>query len=150
MKLFNQAQWLIKQRVRGLRGIRVEDKGLSLVVHYRGASGGAARRAGAITREVLELLSPELRLLPGKKIREVLPRAVEGKGAAVRRVLAGLPRPVLPIYVGDDTTDEPAFEALRRGLTVRVGSSRRTAANFFVRNPAEVASFLRKLEGEIR
>ena len=64
-------------------------------------------------------------------------------------VLAGLPASTLPIYVGDDVTDESAFTALKRGVTIRVGLPRRTRARFRLRNPLEVWEFLRRLEKEI-
>jgi trehalose 6-phosphate phosphatase len=127
----------------------VENKKFSFVVHYRGASPGAVRRAEAVLGEELERFEPQLGQLAGKKIWEVLPREIEGKGSAVRSLLADFPSAVLPIYVGDDTTDESAFAVLRRGLTVRVGAPGPTAARFFLRNSEEVMSFLEKLEAEI-
>ncbi len=148
-KLLQKARGLIEERVRGLRGIWVEDKGLSFVVHYRGARIAGARRAETAVREVLKRLGPELRQLAGSKIWEVIPKELPGKGSAVCGVLREFPGPLLPIYVGDDTADEPAFAVLRQGLTVRVGLSRPTSASFFLRNPAEVMRFLEKLHGAI-
>jgi trehalose 6-phosphate phosphatase len=52
----------------------------------------------------------------------------------------------LPIYVGDDLTDEPAFRVLRKGITVLVGPRRPTNAHFSLRNPAQVGVFLERLE----
>jgi trehalose-phosphatase len=127
----------------------VENKKLSFVVHYRGARPGAVRRAEAVLGEELERFRPQLNQLAGKKTWEILPREIEGKGSAVRSLLADFSGPVLPIYVGDDTTDEPAFGVLRQGLTVCVGPARPTRARFFLRNPVEVTSFLEKLEAEI-
>ena len=144
-----RARRLIERRLRGLRSIWVENKELSFVVHYRGASPGAVRRAEAVLGEELERFAPQLGQLAGKKSWEVLPRQIEGKGSAVRSLLGDFPRAVLPIYVGDDTTDESAFAVLRRGLTVRVGAPRSTGARFFLRNSEEVMSFLEKLEAEI-
>ncbi len=149
MKLLQRARGLIEERVRGLPGIWVEDKKLSFVVHYRSSPPGAVRRAGAVVREVLGRLAPFLRRLAGKKIWEVLPREAKGKGMAVRELLSKFHSSALPIYVGDDATDESAFAILRRGLTVRVGSPRSTGAIFYLRNSAEVVSFLEKLEEEI-
>ncbi len=148
-KLLQKARGLIEERVRGLPGIWVEDKGLSFVVHYRGARSGRARRAETAVREVLESLGAELRRLAGSKVWEVIPQEFGGKGSAVRRLLQEFSGPLLPIYVGDDTADEPAFAVLRQGLTVRVGLSSRTGASFFLRNPAEVLRFLEKLDGAI-
>jgi trehalose 6-phosphate phosphatase len=140
---------LAAERLSGLPGIWVEDKGFSFVVHYRGADARAVQRARAVFRQTLKPLESRLRVLEGKKVWEVLPREVEGKGAAVREVLAGLPGATLALYVGDDTTDELAFAALPRGITVRVGVPRRSRARFRLRNPEEVREFLERLEAEI-
>ncbi len=148
-RLLRGARRRLADHLGELPHIWIEDKGLSFVVHYRGAAGATVRRARAVVRQVLQPLEPELRLLKGKKIWEVLPQEVEGKGAAVRARLAEFSGSALPIYIGDDTTDESAFAALRRGLTVLVGSSRRTRARFQLRNPEEVRIFLERLEAEI-
>lgn len=143
------AHELLAEQVRDLPGIWIEDKLLSLVVHYRGASREAVSRARPRLRKVVEAFRPHLRLMSGKKIWELLPKDLPGKGAAVREALAQLAAPALPLYVGDDSTDESAFAALRRGITVRVGSSPRSRARFYVRSPDEVREFLRRLESEI-
>jgi trehalose-phosphatase len=72
-----------------------------------------------------------------------------GKGAAAEEFLAQWETPALPIYMGDDTTDESAFAALRAGITVRVGVTRRTRARFRLRDPREVWDFLRRLAKEV-
>ncbi len=109
------------------------------------AYGGVA----AIVRGSLKPFTAELRLLRGKKVWEILPRELEGKGAAVRATLAQFPDSVLPVYVGDDTADESAFAVLRHGLTVRVGTNQTTRARFRLRNPKEVVGFLRQLEATV-
>jgi trehalose-phosphatase len=67
----------------------------------------------------------------------------------MREFTRGLRTPILPIYVGDDLTDEPAFVALRRGITVRVGNFSRTKARFRLRDPEEVCTFLKRMEEEV-
>ncbi len=144
-----KALHLLEQRVACFPGIWIEDKGLSLGVHYRRATAGAVRRARPLLRALVRPFAPDLHLLEGKKIWEVLAKEVKSKGTAVRAVLGELPRAALPIYVGDDTTDETAFAALRRGITVRVGIPRQTKARFYLRDPEEVKEFLEKLEAEL-
>ena len=97
-----------------------------------------------------ERFRPDLRVLPGKKVWEVLPAEVLGKGAAVLALVAQLPQPALAVYVGDDASDESAFRALPEGLTVRVGRERFTQARFRLRNPEEVREFLERLDAELR
>jgi trehalose-phosphatase len=142
----------LRRARRALRGgvaflpkIRMEDKHISFAVHYRGASPPAVRRARRALRETLRPYAESLRVLEGKKVWEVLPRAIKGKGAAVRALLARHPS-ALPVYIGDDTTDEEAFRVLRRGITIRVGPGRNSRAQYFARNPAEVIRFLSYVE----
>lgn len=137
-------------RLGELSGIRTEDKGFSIGVHYRGARATAVRRARALLQECLRPYQGQFRLLKGKKVWEILPAEVAGKGAAAREVLNELGRPALPVYLGDDTTDEAAFEALRAGITVRVGPTRQTRARYRLRSPKEVWDLLARLEEEIR
>lgn len=148
-KILEQTKLLLKEQLGSLAGIRLEDKGISFAVHYRGATVGAARLARSLLRKTLEPFGPHLHVLKGKKVWEVLPPEVQGKGRAVRPLLADLPRGTLPIYIGDDTTDESAFAELRHGMAVRVGRHRRTRARFYLRSPDEVVAFLQALEAEI-
>jgi len=132
-----------------LPGAWIENKGLSLVAHYGGPSEAAARGVRRAVRQVCEEFAPDLRVLPGKKVWELLPAEVQGKGAAVRALLADLPPRTLPIYLGDDATDESAFRALPEGLTVRVGTRLPTRARFELRSPQEAREFLERLAAEL-
>ena len=147
--LLAPARRLLTQRLSALPHIWVGDKGPCFEVHYTGASGATIREARTIIGDVLRPLKKEARVLRGRKVWEVLPREIEGKGTAVRALLAEFPRPVLAIYIGDDTSDESAFQVLHDGITIRVGRPRRTRARFELRNPEEVSSFLHRVEAEV-
>jgi trehalose-6-phosphatase len=54
-------------------------------------------------------------------------------------------RGALPIYFGDDLSDEPAFAAAGEGVPILVGKRRATHARFFLRGPAEVTATLCKM-----
>jgi len=148
-RLMRVARRMLAERLRGLPGIWIEDKGPIFVVHYRGTAALATRRARRIVRETLEWLEPDLRVLAGRKVWEVVPQEIKGKGAAVSRLLEELPQPTLSIFVGDDVSDEKAFAVLRGEVTVRVGRPRRTGAHFRLRNPLEVRAFLERLQAEL-
>lgn len=139
----------LARRLRVLDHIWIEDKGVSLAIHYRGAGMAAVRRACLEVIKCLELEGSPLRILKGKKVWEVLPPEVAGKGAAVRAELSRLRGPVLPFYLGDDTTDEDVFRVLSRGVTVRIGPAKATRARYRLRNPEEVKEFLIRLEAEL-
>jgi len=130
-------------------GVWVEDKGISCAVHHRAATQSLVRRARRAFRQAVDPLAGIVRVMKGKKIWEVMPADSPGKGEAVVEFLAGMEIPALAVYVGDDTTDESAFAALRQGITVRVGPARRTLARFRLRDPREVHVFLTRVAEEM-
>jgi len=138
--------------VAGLRnhhGVRLEDKRMSLSVHTRGASRRQRQQAHELLIQTLRPCS-HLHVLPASQVWEVLPRQIPGKGVAIRQAVRRWRSPFLPIYVGDDTTDEPAFALLEHGITVKVGDSGRpTHARYWLANPTEVRGFIERLEGEL-
>jgi trehalose 6-phosphate phosphatase len=138
--------------VAGLRDrpdVRVEDKRMSVSVHTRGASRHAIEQARDLLRRALQSCS-HLYVLPGTWVWEVLPKQIPGKGPAIREAVQRLRSPFLPIYVGDDVTDEPAFALLAHGITVKVGGSDpQTRARYWLASPAEVRGFIERLEGEL-
>ena len=126
-------------------GAILEDKRLSLSLHYRMVpQDQVAHLKAAFRREVLPLVhAAELTVLHGKKVIEVRPRVNWTKGhAALWLVTRMRRRSLLPIYIGDDRTDEDAFAALKGGITIRVGADRRSKARFYVRDIQEALAFL--------
>jgi trehalose 6-phosphate phosphatase len=131
-------------------GIFIEEKGASLAVHFRDASPQSERHARARLRKLLADCRPHLAIIRAGNVWELVPSNVRGKGHAVRVLLQELGAAFLPIYIGDDLTDEPAFRALRKGITVLVGSRRPTSAHYSLRNPSQVGLFLERLEHLLR
>jgi trehalose 6-phosphate phosphatase len=132
----------------GLPGVWLEDKDCVLAVHYRSAPESSVRRARRIVRGVVEPFQFALKVVSGKKVWEVAPHEIEDKGAAVRRELADLSTNAVPVYLGDDSGDEPAFAALAGGVTVRVGSMRRSNAHYRLAHVGQVRQFLERLGNE--
>ena len=130
--------------------IWIEDKQYSLAVHYRGAPDAVRRIAIDRVYRAAERWRGQLRVAPGECIREILPRGLADKGAAVRRELAGLNKPAFAVYIGDGHSDEAAFAALgSRGLGIHVGGPSHTRAQYRVANPEQVHHFLEKLRTEL-
>ena len=148
-RLLLQAKHWLARWLPALPGIEVEDKGYALAVHYRRALLPAVRVAGLVMLLARDLFRPGLYLLKGKKIWELLPRAIVGKGPATQGLLRKLPRNTLPIFIGDDVSDESAFAVLRHGLAVHVGGQAETQAPFCLHDPGEVREFLERLEAVI-
>ena len=138
-----------RTRMAAMRGMRIEDKGMSFAVHYRGATAPVARAAKSCLLDVVVPLRDTLRILDGAMVWEVLPNEIRGKGGAVRDLLAEFPPGMLAIYIGDDGTDEPAFCALGDQISIRVGNTQKSHAKYYVRNPVEVIRFLLRLEAEL-
>ncbi|MBF0166464.1 MAG: trehalose-phosphatase [Alphaproteobacteria bacterium] len=121
----------------------VEMKSHSIAFHYRPPRLDAfeARRLAlaAIAGE-----EGRLRLLDGKQVVEILPQAV-GKGEAISHFLGQPPyRDRLPVFVGDDVTDEEGFREVnsRGGLSIRVGREGATEACFQAGSVADVVAWL--------
>lgn len=126
-------------------GSFLEDKILTLAFHYRLVN---TRLINKLLQEALKRLNTFqqqklLEVRQGKKILDIRPALDWNKGKAVQ-VLLGRKK-TLPVYVGDDATDEDAFKAIPNGITVRVGKNKQSAARYYVRNEREVASFVRWL-----
>src|SRR5579875_233051 len=128
------------------RGFVIEQKKWSVALHYRLAPAPLAEALCTDLRAKIASLSPPLRLSEGKMVLEALPAGAD-KGQAVRALLAQVPDQPLPIYCGDDLTDEAPFELLReQGITVLVGSPQRPSwAQYRVADPEELVSRLREL-----
>jgi trehalose-phosphatase len=141
----------LRRAVKPLPGVFVEDKTYSIVLHTRGAS--KADRQHAITRfnALSEPLLAEgtVRLQPGDHVLELLPNVDWAKGDAVRAIIRHVEtetkETVWPVYVGDDATDEDAFEEIgTNGLTVAVGK-RPAGATFQIDDPTAVECFLKAI-----
>jgi trehalose 6-phosphate phosphatase len=145
----------LRSALGGMAGVLVEDKGLTLSVHYRLVED--EREQHAVVRHVHALCggAAELRLTEGKKVVEVRPAVEWDKGRAttflVEALLGDAPAAAPVVFIGDDRTDEDAFRALDgRGEGVIVGNPppSDTAARSYVRSPEEVAELLEALADE--
>ena len=126
-------------------GAYLEDKGPALSLHYRLVPRDEAPRLKAAFRhEVLPFVhSGDFTLLKGKRVIEVRAGVNWTKGHAARSLVKRMRRrSLLPIYIGDDRTDEDAFRLLSDGITIRVGFHRRSGADYYVRGVREVHSLL--------
>jgi trehalose 6-phosphate phosphatase len=148
-RIVERARQEVASQVAPVPGVWVEDKGPVFAVHYREAANGDVGLARAVVFDTMGPLSSDFHVVANKYAWEVLPRSIGDKGTAVLRELNLFGRPHLAFYLGDDTTDEPAFAALQHGITIRVGRRALTRAKFQLRDTAEVRTFLEKLEVEL-
>jgi trehalose-phosphatase len=126
-------------------GVWIEDKDQIVAVHYRNGTYAALKETRDLLHAALRNFDHRLRIAGGKNVWEIVPRELEDKGAAVRRELAAIRFHAMPVYAGDDLSDESAFTALRHGITIYVGRIRPTHAHFRLADAGEVRQFLEKL-----
>ncbi|XP_065632022.1 trehalose-phosphate phosphatase A isoform X2 [Quercus suber] len=133
-------------------GANVENNKFCVSVHYRNVDEKNWNVVAQCVNDVLKDY-PSLRLTHGRKVLEVRPVIDWDKGKAVTFLLESLGLSncddVLPIYVGDDRTDEDAFKVLReenQGYGILVSSApKESNAVYSLRDPSEVMEFLTSL-----
>jgi trehalose-phosphatase len=144
----------LRERFRGLSGVEIEPKELCVCVHYRRARPSDLAEVFFQVESIADTHQERIMSLHGKKVFELLPRVSWDKGESALWIRDHWSRRVsqepATVFMGDDETDERAFEALRgKGLTVRVGSGRRrSAASRWVTDVRAVHEFLTLLDGE--
>lgn len=137
-----------------IAGAQVERKKFSIAAHYRNVADADYARFRAVL-DTIEADYDDIKEKTGKKVFELQPKLDWDKGKAVRWLLEALEldRPdLVPMFFGDDVTDEDAFAALQGlGLSVIVsdrddeGTGRRTAATFRVYDTDELLTLLERL-----
>ncbi|MBN3508688.1 trehalose-phosphatase [Mycolicibacterium septicum] len=148
--IVRQAATELGEVLDSIPGVRVEHKRFATTVHYRNV-------AHSQISDVVEAVSRygrlyNLRMTTGRMLVELRPNLDWDKGTAlawIRRRVSRSGRG-LPVYVGDDITDEDAFDAVRfSGIAVAVrhpeDADRPTAAQFSLGSPREVVRFLRRV-----
>jgi trehalose 6-phosphate phosphatase len=123
-------------------GLNFEDKGVSVSLHYRQLPELAGECRQLARRAVIASVG-RFRLLEGHGVVELLPQSA-GKGHAVAACLAEPPfKGRTPVFIGDDSGDEPAFEAVnqQRGVSIRVGAGP-SAARYRFATPEAVRAWL--------
>lgn len=130
-------------------GFEIEDKGVSAAAHFRNVDPGNRSRVERGVRQAVEAF-PSLRASPGKMVYDITPRDGMDKGAAAMALVRETGG--LPLYFGDDTTDESAFGALdSEAVTVYVGpATGRSLARYRVTDPGEVGETLLKILNLVR
>lgn len=154
----SRAAACLAEALKGVSGVTVEHRRFGVAVHYRNADDQAVDRVLARVRRYGR--SANLRTSLGRKVIELLPNITWDKGTALDWVLSHIdgrddgPPAVLPIYIGDDLTDEDAFDAVQLdgvGIVVRHAEDgdRPSAAVFSLENPSAVCEFIRRLADDL-
>jgi trehalose 6-phosphate phosphatase len=140
------AQWKtrIAAEVGKVPGLRIEDKGLTLAVHYRQVTDKTSIRR-AILRVAGDLSGS--RIVEGKRVVNILPENAEDKASALLTICRRFRRSSA-IYVGDDENDEVVFALASEGLRllgIRVGLRARSQAQAYLRGQRDMERLLATL-----
>jgi trehalose 6-phosphate phosphatase len=141
--MMEQAAAWLAARLDGNQALWIEDKGMALALHYRGAP-----QARALAQEMLQQAVDglDVDIISGHDVFEARPRGAN-KGEALRALMACAPfAGRRPVYVGDDTTDEDGIAAAQAlgGIGVKVGTGA-SAARYRLENPAAVRAWLGRI-----
>ena len=145
----DQAEAKLRAALANVDGCIVERKRFSIAVHHRRVAQRNVRAVQEAFEDTAEL-EPRLRRSHGKKVFELRPRLDWDKGAAVRSLVkdAGA-QVVVPIYLGDDETDEDAFSAVADdgvGIVVRgENDDFEVSARYALDDTKAVQAFLEEL-----
>eukprot|EP01018_Ginkgo_biloba_P038277 Gb_27538 [translate_table: standard] len=140
------------EKTKRISGAKVENNKFCISVHFRQVEekswSALAEQVGNVIKEY-----PNLRLTQGRKVLEVRPTIKWDKGKALEFLLESLGlancNDVLPLYIGDDRTDEDAFKVLQKsgqGYGILVSTvPKETTASYSLKEPSEVKDFLLRL-----
>jgi trehalose 6-phosphate phosphatase len=139
-----------------IKGVFIEDKGITLSVHYRHVEERKVADVESVVKKVVSgpATGGIFMITPGKEVYDVKPAASWDKGKAIRLLMkrfgkGGRRSGLLPIYLGDDLTDEDGFQVIEKygvGITVHIGESHdNSAARYYLRSPDEVSVFMNRL-----
>ena len=129
-----------------ITGALIEDKKLSISVHYRKVdSQHVPRLIDSVRRHVAPAVETnQLVMKEGKKVLDIRPAVDWNKGNAVKwltnKITTG--SEPLTVYLGDDETDEDAFAKLSDQITICVGMSRKTMAKYATIDHHDVHAFM--------
>jgi len=141
---------LLQKGLADVPGIVVDNKRLTLTVHFRSTpdsySGMVDDTVVAIAKPYLD--AGRMKITRGKKVVEVRPNIDWGKGKAIEQIRLNCGDSPLPMYFGDDETDEEGFVTVQDagGIAIYIGGTRQnTKALHQLESPAEVAQVLELL-----
>lgn len=140
----------LERELKEIDGALVERKKFSVAAHYRLVAPGDQEKVAEVVDKVHHK-HRDLRKTRGKMVFELQPKVEWNKGKAVFWLLEKLGLEgdrYLPLFIGDDLTDEDAFKALsEKGIGIAVQDPPRpTAAPYLLKSPEEVEQFFRRFQ----
>lgn len=145
--VFNEIEPILKRKLAKIQGVDFERKKFTLAIHYRQVKQELESQVHELVSEVLQD-HPEVIKADGKKVIEIRPAIDWHKGKAVEFLKKELSKKNNPqaLYIGDDVTDEDAFEYDTNGIGILVGEhGRKTFADYRLEDIEEVKELFHRL-----
>lgn len=131
-------------------GVILEDHYYTITLHYRKVKDPLIEdKLFEKVQEILMEFNSKLKITQGKKVIEIRPKINWNKGKAVEKILENYQNNEFCIYIGDDVTDEDAFQFLKeskRGIGIVIGKKTNTHASYSLEDPYHVSKFLKLLK----
>jgi len=140
-RILNQIITEMRGALSSVGGVFIEEKGITASIHYRKVPSRDLGKLFDIFWSTAERYKGLFRITSGKKVFEIRPYGIWNKGDAVKWIIKNFGGNRIPIYIGDDVTDEDAFKILRgRGIGISVGKSEES--DYYLKGQREVKRFL--------
>jgi alpha,alpha-trehalose-phosphate synthase [UDP-forming]/trehalose-phosphatase len=132
----------LKTALSTIEGVAVEEKGITASIHFRAVKTRDSGKLFDTFWEIADRYKGLFRITSGKKVFEIRPYGIWNKGDAVKWICKNFAKKRVPIYIGDDVTDEDVFKEIRgKGVGISVG--RCQTSDYYLKNQKEVKKLLR-------
>ena len=138
----------IEKKAKRLPRLTIEDKRITASIHFRNMDPTLVPIVQKIVKDAVRRSYPRFILAEGKKVLEIRPNLGSNKGKGIQRFQRWLPHGDSPhiVYIGDDQTDEDAFQVLnQKAITIHVGSKKDSLACYRVANVNQVWDYLKQI-----
>lgn len=134
----------LKEALLHIQGVIIEDKGSTISIHFRMVKVKYLGELFDKFWRIAKDFENTLRITSGKKVFEMRPLNAWDKGDAVLWIIENMGNGRIPIYIGDDTTDEDAFRVLKGiGISISIGVC--SESDYYLKNQKEIKEFLQEL-----
>ncbi len=139
--LLNEFKEKISTALMGIGGVMIEDKTMTISIHFRNVKQQDRENMTERFHAVADSYKDRLKITEGNKVFEVRPLNAWNKGDAVVWILKNFGAGKMPIYIGDDTTDDDAFKVINQtGTSISIGKN--SNASCYLESQSDVETFL--------
>ncbi|MFA4916714.1 MAG: bifunctional alpha,alpha-trehalose-phosphate synthase (UDP-forming)/trehalose-phosphatase [Syntrophales bacterium] len=134
----------LKEALLHIQGVIIEDKHFTVSIHFRMVKVKYLGELFDKFWDIAKDFESSFKITSGKKVFELRPLNAWDKGNAVSWIIKNMGSGRIPLYLGDDITDEDAFRALKGiGMSISIGVC--SEADYYLKNQQEIKKFLQQL-----